>query len=208
MIRTYKDYKECLAADRQNMEIGNRNILIDLLRGNSDRVLLYLYVRAMRRFELICNACWGGKKSPIYLAYKIYFMWLRRHTGIYLMPNVFDKGFNLVHFGYVWIDEQAKIGKNCTLLPRVLLGKRRAGVTNPHILIGDNCYIGTGTTILGPIHIGNNVTIGAGSVVIHDIPDNCIVAGNPARIIKHNVLTNVKGGGKMKAFNLRFKAVA
>lgn len=194
MIKTYKEYKEYLAADRRNMEIGNRNVLIELMRGNSDRVLLYLYVRAMRRFELICNARWGGKKSPIYLLYKMYFMWLRRHTGIYLMPNIFGEGFNLVHFGYVWIDEQAQIGKNCTLLPRVLLGKRRKDVVNPHIIIGDNCYIGTGATILGPVRIGNNVTIGAGSVVIHDIPDNCVVAGNPARIIKQGCLTNVNGG--------------
>ena len=37
---------------------------------------------------------------------------------------------------------------------------------------------------MGPVRIGNNVTIGAGSVVTKDIPDNCIVAGNPAKVIK------------------------
>jgi serine O-acetyltransferase len=37
---------------------------------------------------------------------------------------------------------------------------------------------------LGPVKIGNNVTIGAGAVVVKDIPDNCVVAGNPAKIIK------------------------
>jgi len=195
MITTYKEYKACLTADRRKMEIGSRNIFIELMRGNSDRVLLYLYVRSLRRFELICNASWGGRRSPIYLLYKMYFMWLRRHTGIYLMPNVFDKGLNLVHFGYVWIDDQAVIGRNCTLLPRVLLGKRRADVSVPHIFIGDNCYIGTGATILGPIHIGDNVVIGAGAVVIHDIPDNSVVAGNPARVIKRIDLTKINGGG-------------
>ena len=54
----------------------------------------------------------------------------------------------------------------------------------PNIFIGDNCYIGTGVTILGPVKIGNNVTIGAGSVVVRDIPDNAVVAGNPARILR------------------------
>lgn len=34
--------------------------------------------------------------------------------------------------------------------------------------------------------IGNNVTIGAGSVVVKDVPDNAVVVGNPARIIKYN----------------------
>ncbi|MBQ7441586.1 MAG: serine acetyltransferase, partial [Prevotella sp.] len=33
-------------------------------------------------------------------------------------------------------------------------------------------------------HIGNNVKIAAGAVVFHDVPDNCVVAGNPAVVIK------------------------
>lgn len=41
-------------------------------------------------------------------------------------------------------------------------------------------------TVIGNINIGNNVTIGAGSVVIKSIPDNCVVVGNPARIVKKN----------------------
>jgi acetyltransferase-like isoleucine patch superfamily enzyme len=39
--------------------------------------------------------------------------------------------------------------------------------------------------IIGDINIGNNVVVGAGAVVVKDVPDNCIVAGNPARIIKY-----------------------
>ena len=38
----------------------------------------------------------------------------------------------------------------------------------------------------GGVKIGNNVIIGAGSVVVKDVPDNCVVAGNPAKIIKNN----------------------
>lgn len=51
-------------------------------------------------------------------------------------------------------------------------------------IIGDNCDIGAGAKIIGAIHIGNNVTIGANAVVVKDIPDNCIVGGIPAKIIK------------------------
>jgi acetyltransferase-like isoleucine patch superfamily enzyme len=50
--------------------------------------------------------------------------------------------------------------------------------------IGDNVFLGASVTVIGPIHIGNNVIVGAGSVVVKDVPDNAIVAGNPARIIK------------------------
>ena len=50
--------------------------------------------------------------------------------------------------------------------------------------IGDNVSVGANVCIIGNINIGNNVIIGAGSVVVKDVPDNVIVAGNPARIIK------------------------
>ena len=51
-------------------------------------------------------------------------------------------------------------------------------------IIKDNVTIHPGSIIFGPIIIGNNVVIGAGSVVSKSIPDNCIVIGNPAYIIK------------------------
>lgn len=51
-------------------------------------------------------------------------------------------------------------------------------------VIGDNVYISPGVKIVKPVRIGNNVTIGANAVVNKDIPDNCVVAGVPAKIIK------------------------
>ena len=51
--------------------------------------------------------------------------------------------------------------------------------------IGDRVFVGANATILMNTKIGSDVIIGAGSVVTKDIPDNCIVVGNPARIIGH-----------------------
>ena len=51
------------------------------------------------------------------------------------------------------------------------------------VSIGDNVFIGMHTTILKGVHIGNNVVIGAGSLVNKDIPDNCVAAGNPCKVI-------------------------
>ena len=51
------------------------------------------------------------------------------------------------------------------------------------VLIKKNAYIGMNTLIIKPVTIGENSIIGAGSVVTHDIPDNEIWAGNPARCI-------------------------
>ena len=45
--------------------------------------------------------------------------------------------------------------------------------------------IGSNTCIIGEVTIGDNVIIGAGSVVVKDVPSNVVVAGNPARIIRH-----------------------
>ena len=53
------------------------------------------------------------------------------------------------------------------------------------ITVGNNVWIGGGVNVLSGIKIGNNVVIGAGSVVTKDIPDNVVVAGNPARVIKY-----------------------
>lgn len=51
-------------------------------------------------------------------------------------------------------------------------------------VIGDNVFVGINSTILMGSHIGNNVIIGAGSIVSGIIPDNVVVSGNPAKIIR------------------------
>lgn len=52
------------------------------------------------------------------------------------------------------------------------------------IHVGDNVFIGSYSQIVPGINIGSNVVIGAGSIVTKDVPDDVVVAGNPARIIK------------------------
>ena len=55
------------------------------------------------------------------------------------------------------------------------------------IQLDDYCFVGIGATLMTGIkNIGRNATVGAGAVVIKDIPDNAVVVGNPARIIKYN----------------------
>ena len=51
------------------------------------------------------------------------------------------------------------------------------------VTIGNNVFIGMNSVILKGVTVGNNVIIGAGSLVNKDIPDNCVVAGNPAKVI-------------------------
>ncbi len=64
-------------------------------------------------------------------------------------------------------------------------------ITRSEVIIGDECWIGEKACILQGVHIGKRSIIGAGSIVTHDIPEYCIAAGNPARIIKKwNGVTN------------------
>lgn len=59
--------------------------------------------------------------------------------------------------------------------------------------IGKNCFIGANAIILPGVTIGDHVIVGAGSVVTEDVKSNCIVAGNPAKIIKENIDTKEFG---------------
>ena len=83
------------------------------------------------------------------------------------------------------------IGDNVTLAPGVRLIAHDASTNRisgcytkiGRIVIGNNVFIGNSATILMGTCIGNNVIIGANSTVTHDVPDNMVVAGSPARII-------------------------
>jgi maltose O-acetyltransferase len=55
------------------------------------------------------------------------------------------------------------------------------------VRIGKRCFIGGGSVILPGVTIGNEVIVGAGAVVFDDVPDRCIVAGNPARIVRRDI---------------------
>lgn len=58
---------------------------------------------------------------------------------------------------------------------------------NAPIIIGENCWIGANVRICKGVTIGDNSIVAACSVVTKDVPANCIVAGNPAKIVKTNI---------------------
>ena len=90
------------------------------------------------------------------------------------------RGFLLAH-PYATILNAESIGDNFSCRHCTTLGATEKG----RPVIGNNVNLGATVTIIGNIRIGNNVIIGAGSVVVKDVPDNCVVAGNPARVIRY-----------------------
>ena len=59
--------------------------------------------------------------------------------------------------------------------------------------IGKRCFIGANAIIMCGVKIGDEVVVGSAAVVTKDVPSNCIVAGNPARIIKKDIHTGKYG---------------
>lgn len=98
---------------------------------------------------------------------------------LFITPHEIGGGFFIRH-GYATFINSYKIGENCTVHQCTTIGDSGKGIPT----IGNNVTIGTGAIILGPITIGDNVTISAGAIVVNDIPSNCIVIGNKAKIIK------------------------
>ncbi|MCU0666110.1 MAG: hypothetical protein MUF05_03335 [Candidatus Omnitrophica bacterium] len=112
-----------------------------------------------------------------------------RYYGVKIGPGLYmPHPFGIVIGG-------ATIGKNFTIAQHCTIGGRHPvgayGVTpvawdsKERINIGDWVFMGAGSCILGPANIGDNVIIAANSVVVGDLPSNIMVAGSPAKIIKH-----------------------
>jgi acetyltransferase-like isoleucine patch superfamily enzyme len=59
--------------------------------------------------------------------------------------------------------------------------------------IGKRCFIGANAIIMAGVKIGDEVIVGSGAIVTKDVPSNCIVAGNPAKIIKTGIKTTKYG---------------
>ncbi|MFK9090391.1 sugar O-acetyltransferase [Bacillus salipaludis] len=124
--------------------------------------------------------------------------------NIYIEPTFrCDYGYNIhvgenfyANFNCVFLDVcEIQIGKNCMVAPSVHI-YTAAHPLNPFerisgaefgapVKIGDNVWIGGGAIINPGVTIGNNVVVASGAVVTKDVPDNTVVGGNPARIIKN-----------------------
>ena len=102
------------------------------------------------------------------------------------LQKLLDNNIKFPHPVGIVIAKEAVIGENCRIYQNVTIAKKKGLTKEKAPVIGNNVRIYANVCIIGEINIGDNAIIGAGSVVIHDVPANAVVAGNPAKIIKIN----------------------
>ncbi len=109
-------------------------------------------------------------------------------TGVEIHPTArIGQSFFIDHGSGVMIGETAEIGDRCVMFHNVTLGGTGKHRGKRHPTVGDDVFIGTGATLLGPIHVGSNAKVGAGAFIhMRDVPADTTVVGVPARIVKRH----------------------
>jgi serine O-acetyltransferase len=109
----------------------------------------------------------------------------RSVTGIEIHPAAcVGEALFIDHGMGVVIGETADLGDNVTVYQGVTLGGTGFATGKRHPTVQDNVTIGSGAKLLGPITIGHGAKIGANAVVIHDVPPNSTVVGNPGHPVR------------------------
>jgi serine O-acetyltransferase len=109
----------------------------------------------------------------------------RMLTGVEIHPAArIGRGLFIDHGTGVVIGETAEIGDDVTMYQDVTLGGTGFATGKRHPTVQDNVTIGSGAKLLGPIDVGHGSKIGANAVVIHDVPPNSTVVGNPGHPVR------------------------
>ncbi len=159
-------------------------------RNKINVILAYPGVKAVF-FHFIAHKLWELK---IYLIARIISQFSRFLTGIEIHPAAkIGKNLFIDHGMGVVIGETSEISDNVTIYHGVTLGgispaentQEQVNVKR-HPTIKDNCIIGSGAQILGPVVLEKNARIGANTVILKNVPENGTMVGNPAKNINKN----------------------
>ena len=104
---------------------------------------------------------------------------------VHLGKNVFaNHGLTVMSVGTITLEDGVMLGPEVALLTVNHEPKNIRTIMTKEIRIRKNAWIGARVSILPGVTIGENAIVGTGSIVTKDVPDNAVVVGNPARIVK------------------------
>jgi putative colanic acid biosynthesis acetyltransferase WcaB len=159
--------------------ISNLRSEIHALEGNTKGIFFLCIFRISAYFSK--NRILRLIGFPIRFFYTLIVQWF---MGIDIHDSTkIGRGFNVFHGQGLVISSSVIIGDYVIVRQNTTIGNAKAGGGSP--TIGNNVQIGANSVIIGEIKIGANSIIAAGSVVVKDVPSNVLVAGNPAKIVKH-----------------------
>lgn len=183
MIETSHNLKIILKQEKR-LHLGSSPI--KSIMNASEGWFAFKFLSALRKCEYHQN-----QRGLIHKL--LYLFFLRRKNvlgakyGIYAWPNTIDGGLYISHVGSILINGNAKIGKNCILHGENCVGSIGHGSIAP--TLGDGVELGVGAKVIGDIYLADGIIVGANSVVTKSCYEkNAVLAGVPAKIIKHGSL--------------------
>lgn len=186
-IQTRKDLKFYLDEDRKRNKVPKNRFryYVGLLAG-LENIAVYRYIKCLRHLEYHLNNSDNSLYHKIlYYYYKILQSRLGLKYSISIHPNTCGYGLRIMHLsgGGGCRIGVLKAGNYCGFNAGVLIGTNDSEENRP--ILGDHVAFGPGSKAFGKITIGSNVFVASNAVVVKDVPDNCIVGGVPAKIIKN-----------------------
>lgn len=158
-ISVSKYSKNSFIEEKVIISIGNNTI-----RKSLSKRIKHIYGTAIHNSCIISSSVFCGDGSVIM-------------QGAIIQANV-QLG------NHVIINTGASIDHDCTIKDFVHVSPHATLCGN--VFIGEGTHVGAAAVIIPGIKVGKWCTIGAGAVIIENIPDNAVVVGNPAKIIKYN----------------------
>lgn len=142
------------------------------------------------QIEMGKNVQFGYKHSPYFYTHYSYIEARTKTAKIKIGNNVIvNNACSIVALNKISIGDNCTIGTNFSVLDSNFhhLEPEKRHDNNPPssvVNIGKNVFIGNNVTVLKGVTVGNNSVIGSNAVVFESIPENVVVSGNPAQIIK------------------------
>ena len=164
-INSYSDLKRFIQSDLKACGNDKRSCGYKYLRWV--RITRFFY---LKRWRLLCL-----------LARAIKNHYGNRYGFDFGYRSQMGMGYSIIHnTGVIFMPESA--GDKIMFRNFVVIGEKLPGEGNP--TIGNDVMFGAGCKVIGKIKIGSHVIVGANAVVTHDVPDNSVVVGIPARVIR------------------------